>query len=71
MRKKKSPGPPVNPVAKALARGGYAPRIVKSGKIYSRKIKHRNREYNPGSLFSANQMTAVSRIAQAHRTDLP
>jgi len=57
--RKKLPRAPVNPVAKALGRGGYTPHIVRSGKAYTRKIKHRNRDSAAGSFFLANQIEAA------------
>ena len=65
MRKKKRPGVPPNPVARALRSGGYTPRIVRNGKTYSRKIKHRKGSIeNAPFLYvgTANGISAETRI---------
>ena len=38
-----------NKAARSLALGQFAQKKVKSGKLYTRKIKHRNRDRDPGS----------------------
>lgn len=43
---RKGPVRPANEMAKALGDRLFKPRIVRSGKIYSRKIKHRKGESN-------------------------
>jgi|GEM_PF-3256457 len=43
---RKEPARPANEMAKALGDRLFKPRIVKSGKTYSRKIKHRKGEGN-------------------------
>lgn len=49
MSKKRPIGAPPNIVAKALSEGRHRMRIVTSRKHYTRKIKHRNRDRDPGS----------------------
>ena len=51
MRRKKPIGAPPNIAARALSEGRHRMRIVTSRKQYSRKIKHRNRDRDPGSFL--------------------
>ena len=51
MRKKRPIGAPPNRAAKALKEARHRMRIVKSARLYTRKIKHRNRDRDPGSFL--------------------
>jgi hypothetical protein len=53
MRKRKTPAAPPNIAAMALHGRLFGPRIVKSGKAYSRRIKHKKGEFdgNQAPLF--------------------
>lgn len=51
MRGKRRPAPPPNLAAKSLAQGRFVHRQIASAKSYSRKIKHKNRDRDPGSFF--------------------
>ncbi|MBU1173917.1 MAG: hypothetical protein KKH72_00830 [Alphaproteobacteria bacterium] len=49
MRHRKSPGTPHNRAAQSLAEARHRLRVVKSRKLYTRRIKHQNRDRDPGS----------------------
>ena len=46
------PSAPPNLAARSLAEARHRAQVVKSRKVYTRKIKHKNRDRDPGSFLS-------------------